>query len=230
MKAAVYAGTKNLYPDMLTAAKSIATNSSVDAIYLLIETDYFPYYIPSYVKPINVSKQTYFPIGCPNVYTRWTFMTLMRCALSKYFPDLDRILWLDVDTIVREDIDALWDLDMKDYCIAGVMEPEKSTPEKPYINAGVMMLNLEKLREDGMDDILIKALNTKQYPFADQDCINDICQDKILLIPSTYNSNYYTELFETPKIRHFANEFKWRDKLMVHYYRNKNWKEVREQT
>ena len=227
MKAAVYAGTKNLYPDMLDASKSLAFNSSVDTIYYLIESREFPYYIPSYIRIINVSNQQYFQHGCPNVYTRWTYMTLMRCALTKYFPELDKILWLDDDTIVQNDIDELWDIDMTDHYFAGVLEPEKSTPEKPYINAGVMMINLEKLRKDGMDDILINALNNKRYEFADQDCINDICHDKILLIPSTYNSIDYTQLLEYPKIRHFANEFKWRNKPIVHLYRNKNWREVR---
>ena len=44
MKVAVYAGTKNLYSEMATAAKSLANNSSVDLIYFLIEDSEFPYY------------------------------------------------------------------------------------------------------------------------------------------------------------------------------------------
>lgn len=226
MKAAVYAGTKNLYSDMVTAAKSLAKNSSVDRIYFLIEDNKFPYYIPSFVKTKNVSDQTYFPSGGPNVYKLWTYMTLMRCALTKYFPDLDRILWLDVDTVVHDNINELWDFDMTDYYFAGVMEPKKSA-ERPYINAGVMMINLKKLREDRMDDSLIKALNTKAYEFADQDCINDICSDKILLIPSTYNANDYTQPCDNPKIRHFAAERNWRENHILYQYRNKNWGEMR---
>lgn len=230
MKAAVYAGTKNLYSDMVTAAKSLAMNSGVDIIYFLIESDTFPYYLPPYVKTINVSKQGYFPKACPNVYKKWTYMTLMRCVLSKYLPQLDRILWLDIDTVVQDNIDELWDLNIDEYYFAGSIEPEKCTSEKQYINAGVMMINLKKLRQDGMDDILIKALNNKKYAFADQDCINDICCDKILTISSTYNANNYTEPCENPKIRHFAAEEKWRDNVIFYQYRNKNWGEVRKTT
>ena len=76
MKAAVYAGTKNLYSDMVTAAKSLAMNSGVDVIYFLIESDTFPYYLPPYVKTINVSEQRYFPKACPNVYKKWTYMLI----------------------------------------------------------------------------------------------------------------------------------------------------------
>ena len=230
MKAAVYAGTRNLYSDMVTAAKSLAKNSSVDTIYFLTESASFPVFIPSYVKSIDVSSQPYFMSGCPNVYRRWTYMTLMRCALSKYFPDLDRILWLDVDTVVLDNIDELWELDISDYYMAGALEPIKSKPDKPYINAGVMMLNLKKLRKDHMDDELIKALNTKAYPFADQDCINDICQGKILTIPSIYNANNWTEACKDPKIRHFANEEKWRDNSILYQFRNRSWGDMREET
>ena len=230
MKAAVYAGTKNLYSDMVTAAKSLVMNSGVDEIYFLIESDTFSYYLPPYVKTINVSKQRYFPKTCPNVYKKWSYMTLMRCVLPKYLPNLDRILWLDVDTIVQDNIDELWDLDLTDYYFTGSLEAEKSTPEKPYINAGVMMINLKKLRQDGMDDILIDALNTKKFDFADQDCINELCQDKILVIPSTYNANDYTEKCTNPKIRHFAAEKDWRENPILYQYRNRNWCEMRKTT
>ena len=227
MKAAVYAGTKNLYSDMVTAAKSLVQNSSVDVVYFLIESEKFPHYIPPYVKTIDVSKQKYFSKACPNVYKKWSYMTLMRCTLTKYFPNLDKILWLDVDTVVQDNIDELWDLDLTDYYFTGSLEPEKSTAEKPYINAGVMMINLKKLREDGMDDILIKALNNKKYEFADQDCINDICRDKILIFSSTYNANDYTEPCKNPKIRHFAAEAYWQDNPILYQYRNRNWGDLK---
>lgn len=43
MKTAVYTGTKNLYPHMIPAIKSLLFNSDVDIIYLLIEDDVFPF-------------------------------------------------------------------------------------------------------------------------------------------------------------------------------------------
>lgn len=53
-RAAVYCGTKNLYKDMLIAAKSLMVNSSVEKIYFMIEDDKFPYLLPSCIKCINV--------------------------------------------------------------------------------------------------------------------------------------------------------------------------------
>ena len=172
MKAAVYAGTRNLYPDMVTAAKSLASNSSVDEIYFLIEDTSFPEELPSYIHCMNVSGQTFFTCDGPNVYKLWTWMVLMRAVLTQLFPQYDRILSLDVDTIVDKNIDELWNLDLDRYYLAGVPEPKKSKPDSPYVNMGVAMFNLKKMRADLMDQSLIYLLNNMKYKFAEQDCIN----------------------------------------------------------
>lgn len=59
MKVAAYAGTRNLYPDMVTAAKSLTKNSSVDIIYFLIEDSVFPEKLPDHIKCIDVSDQKF---------------------------------------------------------------------------------------------------------------------------------------------------------------------------
>ena len=202
MKAAVYCGTSNLYADMVPAVKSLLANSDVDKVYLLIEDDVFPYELPACVESINVSEQTYFPKDGPNYRNGWTYMVLMRAALHRIFPDLDEILSLDVDTIVAKDISGLWEYDISDSYIAGVKEPGKSRG-MVYINCGVMRMNLKKIR-DGKGDEIIRALNTKHYPFNEQDCINELCQGGILEIPSDYNANNYVAPTTTPKVVHFA--------------------------
>jgi len=227
MKAAVYAGTRNLYSDMVTAAKSLAVNSSVDVIWFLIEDPRFPERLPDYVRCLDVSEQIWFNKNGINVYRLWTWMVLMRAVLPKIFPEYDRILSLDVDTIVNHSIDELWDLDMTDYYLAGVHEPIKSKPDGIYINAGVMMVNLEKFREDKMDDRVIVSLNKDRYRFPDQDCLNLLCKGHILSLPSIYNSNNYTEETEDPKIYHFATDRKYTSKPIVQHYKKLEWNDVR---
>ena len=55
MRTAVYTGTRNLYPFMVAAAKSLLIHSNVEKIYFLIEDDVFPYELPSEIVTINVS-------------------------------------------------------------------------------------------------------------------------------------------------------------------------------
>jgi len=45
-------------------------------------------------------------------------MVLIRAAYSKIFPDLDRILTIDMDTVVNENISELWELNLDDYYLA----------------------------------------------------------------------------------------------------------------
>ena len=161
MKAACYCGTRNLYGDMIPAIKSLLSNSDVDRVFLLIEDDTFPYTLPERVTCINVSEQTYFRRDGPNYRNGWTYMVLMRAALHRIFPELDTILSLDVDTVVAKDISGLWDTDLSGYWLAAVREPHKSI-NRLYVNAGVMLLNLKRLRESGKGDELIDALNARR--------------------------------------------------------------------
>ena len=92
-------------------------------------------------------------------------MVLIRVAYPKLFPNLDRILTIDIDTIVNENISSLWDLNLDDYYLAAVEETENPILYKGYINMGVAMLNLKKMREDHKDDEMIEALNTFWYRF-----------------------------------------------------------------
>ena len=226
MKAACYCGTRNLYEDMIPAVKSLLKNSDVDKVYLLIEDDEFPYELPSCVECINVSNQPWFDPDGPNYGNHWTYMVLMRAALHRVFPDLDKILSLDIDTVVAKDISDVWNLPVDNYWLAGAKELHKSS-FRLYINCGVMLLNLKKLRDDGKGDELIEALNTKRYDFNEQDCIAEKCQGGILEMPSDYNANTFTVPTTTPKIMHFAAIPRWQNAPLVKVYRDMSWDEVR---
>jgi len=153
---------------MIHAAKSLLIYSNVDKIYFIIEDDEFPYELPPEIECLNLSNQTYFRPDGPNYNENLnlTYMVLIRAALAKIFPDLDRILTLDVDTLVRDNISHLWDMDLDDYYLAATREEDLSKEEhRDYINMGVAMFNLKKMREDHIDDKIIAALNRYFYRY-----------------------------------------------------------------
>ena len=225
-KIAVYAGTRNIYQDMVPAAKSLLIHSDVDKIYFLIEDDEFPYPLSSKIECINVSHQAYFRADGPNFSSSWTYMVLMRAALSKLFPQDDTILSLDVDTIVNENISTLWNVNIDDYYLAAVKEEHKSTDDFLYINMGVVLFNLKKLREDYKDDEIIEALNTKYYEYNEQDCINELCQGYIYRLPADYNINNWTIGAKHRKIIHYAAVKKWQEMPLVKHYASYNWRDI----
>ena len=122
MRAAVYSGTRNIYQKMLPSMKSLLMHSNVEKIYFLIEDDEFPYELPPEVECINVNQQTYFLPDSPNFKNVLSYMVLLRAVYTKMFPELDRVLSIDYDTIVNENISDLWELDLDNYYIAAVEE------------------------------------------------------------------------------------------------------------
>lgn len=234
MKTAVYCSTRNLYKDMIPSLKSLLINSDVERVYFLIEDDDFPYELPDCVQTINVSGQRFFRPDGPNFNKPWTYMVLLRAALPKILAE-DLVLSLDFDLIVQKDISDLWETDMGEYYFAAVEEPRKEGFRHPYANFGVALLNLRKMREDGIDDRAIHSLDTV-YTFAnEQDVLNKLCYGKVKILPSTYNANAYTAPCADPKIVHFAgigeifpwSGKRWQEEPLVEEYRKIPWEEIR---
>lgn len=206
MKTVVYAGTRNLYRTMKTAVRSLLENNRIDRVYLLIEDDCFPYPMQENVKTLNVSNQQFFPENGANYRSKWSYMALMKCALSKMLEE-KTVLWLDCDTIVDADISELFDIDLTGYYFAGVKEIAKSKDGYDYINAGVLLMNLEEIRQNRHDDRLITALNYAPMELPDQDAINELSQGKMLFLDARYNVSPFSERCSTPSIVHFAGRY-----------------------
>jgi len=223
-KVAVYFGSRNLYGDMLVSSKSLLKNTKIEKVYFLIEDDEYPYQVPDTIETINVGKMIpqWFRSDGPNYKSGWTYIGLIRVALSKVFPQYDKILTIDCDTITVQDISDLWDIPLDDYWFAAVKEPTLSmTTQSLYVNAGVMLLNLKKLREEHKDDEMIELLNTRHYTFVAQDALNALCQGGIYELPGDYNESRYTTKASNPRVHHFAGSqnFSWRNLSIWYEYK-----------
>lgn len=233
MRAAVYSGTRNLYQGMVTAAKSLTRNSNVEKIYFLIEDDEFPEQLPRHIETINVSDQAYFPKNGANFRTSFTYMSLLRVAYTKLFPKLDKVLQLDVDTVVVDDISGLWDIDMGGKMYAAVEEYYSAyKPFGPkYYNIGVAMFNLKKIREERADDYSISYLNCTTTPYIDQDAWNRFSRWGMDL-PVRFNESMVTGYTEEPAIVHFAGIKDWQKspkaprREYLKKYREMTWEEA----
>ena len=234
MKTAVYSGTRNLYPAMSTAAKSLLFNSSVDRIFFLIEDDEFPEKLPSKIQTLNVSNQSFFPEKGANRKTPFSYMALLRVCYTKLFPDLDKILQLDVDTVVVDNIDELWSIDLTDKYFAAVEESLSTYKPfcKKYYNIGVAMFNLDELRKDHKDDLMIDFLNRVTVPYVDQDACNKWLVRKSVDMPLRFNETVVTGFTDSPAIVHYAGFKEWQNNPRVSRreylkkYQGMTWKEA----
>lgn len=124
---------------------------------------------------------------CVNETAYCTPYTLLR-LLADMIPEIpDKLLYLDIDIMIAGDIKQLWDIDITDYEYAAVKEKYGCWLIRPdYFNAGMLLLNMKKIRETGL---LVKArelIRTKKLLFADQSAIFKSTTKK-KLIPRIYN-------------------------------------------
>lgn len=128
----------------------------------------------------------------------WNSIVLARLILDKLLPkDMDRVLYLDGDTLVRDDLSSLWGTDMGDYVIGASPEPTASLSRReslemgraPYCNAGVLLIDLGKWRNEKTGQKILAYYKEKGGKlFAnDQDAINGSLAGEIHILPPRYN-------------------------------------------
>ena len=229
----VYCGTYDVYLNMIASAKSLLSTTAVDKIYFLTEDDTFPYDIPDIIENINIkplAMQLFDPDG-PNFNSAWTYMCMIRAYFPQLFPQYSRILSLDIDIVINDNVADLWNYDLSDYYYAGVPERQrqKSSSDPLYVNFGVIMMNLDKLRNDNISAQLIDSLNKQKYGCPEQDAFNKLCAGHILHLPAEYNYTTYSHITGDAvkeRIVHYAGQKFWRHYSLVKKYSDREWPEV----
>jgi hypothetical protein len=125
--------------------------------------------------------------------------TYYRLAIPGLLPThLTRALYIDVDTCVTGDLSRIWDLDLQGFALAAVRDPNQPEADKArlgipadsgYLNAGVMLMNLEKLREAELISRSVQYLqhNLERVMWWDQDLLNVLLSDDWLELPPVWN-------------------------------------------
>jgi lipopolysaccharide biosynthesis glycosyltransferase len=111
--------------------------------------------------------------------------------------DINKILYLDCDSIICGSLKELWNTDIKDYYFAGVQDtagPKLRAGvglafNERYINSGVALINLKKWRENNLEEEFIKFIDKYDgnVPCADQGTLNGVCKGEILILEPKYN-------------------------------------------
>lgn len=138
--------------------------------------------------------------------------------------NIHKVIYLDCDIVVANDISELWLTDICSYDIAAV--PEIKSPIKDYLlkkfcledyfNSGVLLINLDSVRKNNSFHCVIQYIEKNTallYP--DQDALNSVLSQRWLALPDKWNQMSLT-LYERPMIVHYALSKPWKDN------RNKN--------
>lgn len=132
----------------------------------------------------------------------YTATTYFRVFIASLFPQYDKAIYLDCDTVIMGDISELYDCDLGKNMLAGapcegvnsfevykryVSQVDGLDPDY-FFNAGVLLLNLKAFREEGFYQQFADLL--KKYKFSviqDEDYLNVLCQDRVLRLPRAWN-------------------------------------------
>ncbi len=134
-------------------------------------------------------------------FSRWSPVIFYRLIAGRIFPGVKKMLYLDSDTLVQDDLTQLFNTDVSQYVIGAVrdMAPtEDAVCENAiyvrefiarylthgiYVNSGVLLINMEKMT-NLIDKMLVLDIPLK-YP--DQDILNAATDGQIYLLPLRYN-------------------------------------------
>lgn len=158
-------------------------------------------------------------IDSKNNDTRYTAYTLLRLLLDKIEGMPDKVLYLDTDTMISGDILSFYNTNISDYELAGVKDRYGRFFMGPrYLNAGVLLLNLKRIKETGLLHKTRVYLNKKKVFLSDQTAINKFVKKKLIL-----NRRYNEQKRTKPDtvIRHFSMQFRLFPKF--HFVNIKPW-------
>lgn len=184
------------------------------------------------------------PINKENI-NRWSIAIYYRLYAEELLPStIDKVLYLDCDTIVNSSLKELFDMDWDGIAVGAVPDMCTEWTEfydrlgydnmKGYFNSGVVLMNLDYWRKHNIGQQCLRWL-ANHYDILvnpDQDVLNVVLADKKLTLPVTYNYQiqlrmpYFFDTFsealkeeilktDHPIIIHFTSELKpW----MAYYY------------
>ena len=211
----VYAMTRNFYHKIIPSMKSLVEHNPNVKIYILAEDDEVPN-LPTDATIINISEQHMFDNGV-NINNRFGGkINLLKVYYPTLLKRLNKVIHLDIDTIICDSLEPLWKINVTNKWIAAV--PEYSARHSQlklygdvYYNAGVMLINLQQMRKDKIEDTMAQFLNEVPQPFADQDAWNKygIEQDTIVVAPFRFNECISTRFSDDPAIVHFCAYSDW---------------------
>lgn len=169
---------------------------------------------------------------------RYTEAASLRLLLPELLPDLDRVLYLDCDIIVRQDLAKLWsETDLGDNYLGAVYEAAIEgqaerfralgcDPAK-YFNSGFLLMNLEQMRQEKVSERLLEACRVPYLEFPDQDALNQVCQGRVLPLSPLYNSirTFFIPKYKPDFVRQYSEEL-WHQVQhggTIHYTGGKPW-------
>jgi lipopolysaccharide biosynthesis glycosyltransferase/MoaA/NifB/PqqE/SkfB family radical SAM enzyme len=168
-------------------------------------------------------------IGDKDFFVRGNFTpeTYFRLFLPQVLSNYEKVLYLDADTVVCRDVAELYNIDLDGAILGAVRDPIISGSNKSpaynkradmaklgikniydYFQAGVLLIDLKKISENGLCDKMIEYAATHDCDLVDQDVLNLFCQGRVKFIDNKWNVDVNSIAV---KVAPYAPAAMWKD-------------------
>ncbi len=237
-----YCGNRKIFKGVLLSVMSIVKNTSeaLDVLLCTMDlTDQSPLFLPfsdeqcaildGVLKEKNPESRarildmtdTYRAniMDGKNQNTMYTPYTLIRLLLD-FYETADKLIYIDADVMCRRDINELYSVDIENYEFGAALDiMGHFWINKSYCNAGVLLLNMKKIKETGLFERARKRITEKRMAMPDQSALNDLAQSKLIL---PYKFNEQRDIKPDTVLKHFCKGFKFFG-IIPRLYNYKQW-------
>ena len=170
---------------------------------------------------VFISKPNLKPLLGETIELHWwienVFSRVFLEEVFKNYTDINRLIYIDCDTLVLGDLSDLWNIELDEYLGAGVYEAmgkvhKKAIGLKPsdgYFNAGMFLIDLKKWREchiDRLSSDFVKNHGGK-LEYADESVLNGVLSSKIMRISPKYNITSLTVYFSEKELKRYRKSY-----------------------
>ncbi|MGN0468826.1 MAG: glycosyltransferase family 8 protein [Acutalibacteraceae bacterium] len=152
--------------------------------------------------------------------------------------DAEKVLYLDCDMIIQKSLKELWNVDMGEKTVAAVQDAVSDNiknavgmkPEEKYFNAGMLLINMKKWRENDTQNRCIDFINAHggNVIHHDQGVLNGVLKDEKIILPLQYNVMTIHYVFDKGQInKYYKNSAEYyseeeienakKDPVILHY-------------
>ena len=130
--------------------------------------------------------------------------------------DVDRILYLDCDIVIKGSLSSLWDIDLQGRCLGAIQDtiPSRTKasvgllPQQPYFNAGVLLIDLRRWRIAGIGQKCLEFIDAHKgcVRHHDQGVLNGIFNGAWIRLPLRFNVMTVHYMISQTKIKKFYKD------------------------
>ena len=229
----------------ILSAKLSKNKDSVYNVYLIISNSEFPDL--QLFKNIEDENFKIFPIlkekmdiqDLSNQYIyHFAPSIFIKLELEKILGDCHKVLFLDCDIIVKHDLTEVYNTNLDNYYIGGCLDAfvpvyhlkNHNIKYENYFNTGVMLLNLDLIRQDNFFEkakkYYIECGNNFEYP--EQDALNNIIGKKLKVLSPIYNWTVWSCRYSKKQLKKYfkldnVSEIDEDNIVIIHYAAVKPW-------